>query len=87
MARWADSARSLAVLLAFLGGGGVEMADGDGEGIGGVGGFGNLGEIEKASHHLLDLMSVSYTHLSKEPPLCSARSAAAVRNFCGRGFR
>ena len=32
------------------------MADGDGERVGGVGGFGNLIEIQKARHHLLDLM-------------------------------
>jgi hypothetical protein len=34
----------------------MQMADGDGEGIGGVGGFGDLIEIQKARHHLLDLM-------------------------------
>src|ERR1039458_9295715 len=56
MAGWADLACSLAVLLPFLGGGGVEMADGDGERVGGVGGFGNLIEIQQARHHLLDLM-------------------------------
>jgi hypothetical protein len=39
-----------------VGGGGVEMADGDGQRIGGVGRFGNLVEIQKAGHHLLDLM-------------------------------
>ena len=45
--------------LAFPGGGSVEMADGDGEGIGGVGGLGNLIEVEQARHHLLDLMFFS----------------------------
>jgi hypothetical protein len=42
--------------LAFLGGGGVQMADGDGQGIGGVGGFGDLIEMQEPRHHLLHLM-------------------------------
>ena len=32
------------------------MADGDGERIGSIGGLRNLIEIQKARHHLLDLM-------------------------------
>jgi hypothetical protein len=47
--------------LPFPGRGGVEMADGDGEGIGGVGGFGDLIQVEKARDHLLDLMLFSTT--------------------------
>ncbi len=42
--------------LAFPGGGSVEMADGDGEGIGGVGGLGDLIEIQKTGDHLLHLV-------------------------------
>src|SRR5208282_5657624 len=44
------------VALAFPGRCCVEMADGYRQGIGGVGGLGNLIEIQKARHHLLDLM-------------------------------
>jgi len=44
------------IALAFLRRCGVQMADGDGERIGGVGGFGDLIEIQKTRHHLLDLM-------------------------------
>src|SRR5580693_474940 len=43
-------------MLALARGGGVQVADGDGESVGGVGGFGNLIEVEEARHHLLDLM-------------------------------
>ena len=45
----------------------VQMANGDGERIGGVGGLGNLVEIQKTRHHLLDLMFFS----------------AAVADHCG----
>jgi hypothetical protein len=44
------------IALAFFRRRGVQMADGDGQRIGGVGGFGDLIEIQKARHHLLDLM-------------------------------
>jgi hypothetical protein len=33
---------------------GMEMTDGDGQGIGGVIGFGNIGQVE-SPHHLLNL--------------------------------
>src|ERR1700691_5554016 len=46
----------LRIALAFVGRGSVEMADGYGQGIGGVGRLGNLIEIQEARHHLLDLM-------------------------------
>ena len=42
--------------MTFVGGCSVQMADGDGQRISGVGGLGNPIEIEKARHHLLDLM-------------------------------
>ena len=48
--------RSAASALPFPSGGGVQMADGDGERIGGISGLRNLVEIQKACHHLLDLM-------------------------------
>ena len=48
--------RSAASALPFPSGGGVQMADGDGERIGGISGLRNLVEIKKARHHLLDLM-------------------------------
>ena len=44
------------MILALSGGGGVEVTDGDGQGVGGIGGFGNLIEVEEARDHLLDLM-------------------------------
>jgi len=34
---------------------GVDVADGDGEGVGGVGGLGRFGEVEQAGDHELDL--------------------------------
>ena len=51
MARWRA--------LAFMCRSGVQMADGNGEGVGSVGGLGNLIKIQKARHHLLDLMFFS----------------------------
>src|SRR5208282_436715 len=55
-----DSCWSLVgAVLARLGCGGVQMADGDGERIGGVGGLGHLSKIEKTRHHLLNLMLFS----------------------------
>src|ERR1700676_773778 len=48
--------RSVASAQPFPSGGGVQMADGDGERIGSIGGLRNLVEIQKARHHLLDLM-------------------------------
>lgn len=42
--------------LPFLGRCGMEMADGNGEGIGSVGGFGDAVEIQKARDHLLHLV-------------------------------
>jgi len=42
--------------LPFERGRGVQMTDGDGERIGGVGGFGDLIELEETGDHLLDLM-------------------------------
>src|ERR1700694_1778232 len=48
--------RSVASAQPFPSGGGVQMADGDGERIGGISGLRNLVEIQKACHHLLDLM-------------------------------
>src|ERR1039458_10164671 len=44
------------IALAFMGGCSVQMADGYGERVGGVSGLGNLIEIQKTRHHLLDLM-------------------------------
>ncbi len=34
----------------------VDVADGDGQSVGGVSGFGDLGEGEQAGHHELDLL-------------------------------
>ena len=43
-------------MLALAGGRGVQVADGDGQSVGGVGGLGNLIEVEEARNHLLHLM-------------------------------
>ena len=42
--------------LAFQRGGSVQVTDGNGEGIGGVGRFGDLGQIQQARDHVLHLL-------------------------------
>jgi hypothetical protein len=70
--------------LAFPRGCGVEMADGDGERIGSIGGLRNLIEIQKARHHLLDLMLLGPA-ISDHCGLDGERRVFGDLKTCGSG--
>jgi len=53
---WLVGGGSRTAMLAVKRSGGVEMADRDGERVGGIGGFGNLIEPEQLRDHLLNLV-------------------------------